>query len=306
MASPNDGLRLSPPWISPAAGKPDREVQPVITVERRRATGPILSYPAYVQDYLDRVTAADVAAGNTSGLELDVTNAASSFLQDLVSISYLGVSANVISQAASLIKAMPIIAGARTLSGALVPVVGPAPTNNNFVSGDYNRKTGLKGNGSTKSLNTNRLANEDSITSMHMGIYVTEFAQSAGNTYPALMGADYAYHMFGQRSDTNQLFFRISSGSNVINIGSNSATGLIGVSRTNTANLTARFQDNNSVLTLPTSSHPSSAVRVFQAGSTAAFTENRLSFYSLGEAIDLAQLDSRVSTLMTALAAAIP
>ena len=35
MASPNDGLRLPPPWISPAAGKPDREVQDVITVERR-------------------------------------------------------------------------------------------------------------------------------------------------------------------------------------------------------------------------------------------------------------------------------
>ena len=36
MASPNDGLQLPPPWISPAAGKPDREAQKVITVERRR------------------------------------------------------------------------------------------------------------------------------------------------------------------------------------------------------------------------------------------------------------------------------
>ena len=36
MASPNDGLRLPPPWISPAAGKPDREVQSVIIVERRK------------------------------------------------------------------------------------------------------------------------------------------------------------------------------------------------------------------------------------------------------------------------------
>ena len=42
MASPNDGLHLPPPWISPAAGKLDREVQPVITVQRRRppARGP--------------------------------------------------------------------------------------------------------------------------------------------------------------------------------------------------------------------------------------------------------------------------
>ncbi|NBN88588.1 MAG: hypothetical protein EBV32_05835, partial [Proteobacteria bacterium] len=34
------------------------------------------------------------------------------------------------------IKASCILAGARTLSGALVPLIGTAPTNNNFVSGD--------------------------------------------------------------------------------------------------------------------------------------------------------------------------
>ena len=35
----------------------------------------------------------------------------------------------------SAIKASCILAGARTLNGALVPLVGTAPTNNNFVSG---------------------------------------------------------------------------------------------------------------------------------------------------------------------------
>ena len=45
------------------------------------------------------------------------------------------------------IKASCILAGARTLAGALVPLVGTAPTNvGPFVSGtDYNRKTGLVG-----------------------------------------------------------------------------------------------------------------------------------------------------------------
>ena len=202
------------------------------------------------------------------------------------------------------IKASCILAGARTLAGALVPLVGTAPTNNNFASGDYNRKTGIKGK-SNASLDSNRLANEDSITSMHMAVYASEFAQSAGNTYPAIIGGDYSVHAIGQRNDSNQLFFRISSASNRSDIGSNSAIGLIGASRTNTASLTARLQGNNFTLTSSTSSHPSSAVRVFQVA-TASFTENRLSFYSLGEAINLAQLDSRVSTLMTAYAAAIP
>jgi len=50
----------------------------------------------------------------------------------------------------SALKASCILAGARTLSGALVPLAGTAPTNYNFVSGDYNRKTGLVGNGYSK------------------------------------------------------------------------------------------------------------------------------------------------------------
>jgi hypothetical protein len=45
MESRNNGLRLPPPWITPAAGKADREVRPVITVGHRRPpapTGPLL------------------------------------------------------------------------------------------------------------------------------------------------------------------------------------------------------------------------------------------------------------------------
>lgn len=49
--------------------------------------------------------------------------------------------------------------GPRTLSGALVPLKGTAPTNAGFSSGDYNRKTGLIGNGSSKYLNSNILQN---------------------------------------------------------------------------------------------------------------------------------------------------
>ena len=37
------------------------------------------------------------------------------------------------------IKASCILSGARTLSGALMPLAGTAPSNFNFVSGDYNR-----------------------------------------------------------------------------------------------------------------------------------------------------------------------
>jgi hypothetical protein len=56
----------------------------------------------------------------------------------------------------SALKAACILCGARTLAGALVPLAGAAPTNNNFVDADYNRETGLVGNGSTKYLDSGR------------------------------------------------------------------------------------------------------------------------------------------------------
>jgi hypothetical protein len=37
-----------------------------------------------------------------------------------------------------------------------------------------------------------------------------------------------------------------------------------------------------------------------------SYTDARIAYYSIGESLDLAKLDTRVSTLMTDLAAAIP
>lgn len=48
-----------------------------------------------------------------------------------------------------------LLIAAKTLDGCLVPLKGNAPTNIGFVSSDYNRKTGLKGDGSSKRLISN-------------------------------------------------------------------------------------------------------------------------------------------------------
>ena len=73
------------------------------------------------------------------------------------------------------IKASCILAGARTLAGALVPLVGAAPTNNGFIGigTDYVRKTGLVGNGSTKYLDSNRNNNTDPRDSNHNSIFIS-------------------------------------------------------------------------------------------------------------------------------------
>jgi hypothetical protein len=69
------------------------------------------------------------------------------------------------------IKASAILAGARTLDGALQPLVGSAPTNFNFISGDYNRTTGLVGDGATKYLNSNRNNNADPQSDARLAFY---------------------------------------------------------------------------------------------------------------------------------------
>jgi hypothetical protein len=65
----------------------------------------------------------------------------------------------------SAIKAACLLCGARTLAGALVPLVGTAPTNvaDGFVSGDYTRggaTPGLKGDG-TSYLDSGRAGDDD-------------------------------------------------------------------------------------------------------------------------------------------------
>jgi hypothetical protein len=270
----------------------------MLIVQRRR----LLLYPSYVQDYLDRVTAADVAAGNTQGLELGVTDAFNTTLQDLVGDSVLGVSGGVIAQPASIIKASCILAGARTLAGALVPLVGAAPTRFGTEGGwNYNRKTGTAGNGTDNYLNSNRNNNADPQNSNHNAFYVSNVgvgplmtggpASSAGDNYFDFGGG---IHRFTNRHAI------------VVN-GAVASIGFKGTSRNAGASYELRI--NLTTITQSIVSQPPSAfsVELFSRPSaTRVYGNARLAFYSIGEALNLALLDARVTALINAIAAAIP
>jgi hypothetical protein len=96
-----------------------------------RLLRPLATFDPDAAAYLRAVEAADGQA-----LETPVKRAVDDFFR--------GTKADGIWDA---IKASCILCGARTLAGALVPLVGTAPTNNNFVDADYNRETGLSGMG---------------------------------------------------------------------------------------------------------------------------------------------------------------
>ena len=232
---------------------------------------------------------AAVKAADGTGVEVGVANAVDAFVT--------GCKADGIWDA---IQASCILAGARTLAGALVPLKGTAPTNNNFVSGDYNRETGLKGDGVSKSL-------------FYSGL---SFAQQADNSLSLFMTEAFtltARWSLGFNAETSLgtagaglVTFRNSNSA-----GSNIATGtapvLLGVSRSS-ASAWELFTNNaaSTVTQNSTSTASLGSFRVFgQGASGSALSDFRLAFYHAGTSIDLSMLNARVSALITAIGAAI-
>lgn len=258
-------------------------------------------YDPDAQDFINRVIAADVAAGNTSGLEVGVQDAYNDF--------FVGCKADGTFNA---LKAACCMRGARTLAGALVPLVStmPAPTNYNFVAGDYDRKTGLVGDGSTKYLDSNFNFTVDlnpatSAYNNHVSVYA-----AAGST---LNTAYFGYYL---NSTTNLQAINNNGAANILNMGDGTgqlfsrgaSTGLWGTSRNNN-NVSFRVDSTNFSLTSSPNSttHANTTVYIFARALASPVPINgRLAFYSIGESLDLALLDARVTTLVNAIGAAIP
>ena len=253
-------------------------------------------------DYIAAVEAADeIASPGIGGLETATKVAIHSFVK--------GCKADGIWPA---IKASCILAGARTLDGALVPLVGTAPTNNNFVSGDYNRETGLVGDGSTKYLDSNRNNNADPQNNRHLATYLNVSAYSgqafAGGRGP---GVNFAGGTSLSHTATNARFRSVPSTDTQQDFGAatlNTAV-LMGMSRNAGGSYTARVSGSSSSLTSPSTTPVSANLFLFALndnGTAAAFSPDGMAFYSIGESLDLALLDARVTTLITAIGAAIP
>jgi len=208
------------------------------------------------------------------------------------------------------IKASCILAGARTLDGALVPLVGGAPTNNFFVDADYDRETGLVGDGSTKYLNSNRNNNADPQNSKHVAVYSTSNVNQGQAWLAARTSvADNSGQTSITSAPSGTVDFRVNTHNAFSTVSQVGFSGFKGSSRSSESLTTARIQGNN-YTSLEASEAPSSAsIFVFSrntGGSADTYSPARIAFYSIGESLDLAALDTRVSNLITAIGAAIP
>ena len=269
---------------------------------------PGFAYDTDASAYIDAVEAADeIASPGIGALETATRYAINDFV--------IGCKQDGIWTA---IKASCILAGARTLAGALQPLVGTAPTNNGFIGigTDYVRKTGLVGNGSTKYLNSNRNNNADPQDNRHASVYVSVApTATAFRTYISAGGGTTAGGTIIQigssaisGSSVNHLISKSSGSINALTGIDNQSVsiGLKGVSRNTSASHTLRSGNNNFTVNDISASPFSGIVNVYATSSPSALIDARLAFYSIGESLDLARLDARVTDLINAFAVAIP
>ena len=205
------------------------------------------------------------------------------------------------------IKACCIMAAWDGLNGALYPLKGTAPTNYNFVSGDYNRETGLAGDKSTKYLDSNRANNADPQNSKHVSVYSTNITDS--NVIELLMsssitGVTTGVTMIVANGTNDSIVGRANSTQSSSTSAIYGQSFLVAVNRSSSSAIELLV---NQTLTASasTSQTPNNAnINIYGYGGGSS--NARLAFYSIGESLDLAALDTRVSALITAIGAAIP
>ena len=207
------------------------------------------------------------------------------------------------------IKACCILAGARTLAGALVPLVGPTPSSFGFVSSDYSRTLGLTANANNKYFDSKIAHNSLPFADCHLAVWksttttgdITAMLDTAIGVQDTTI-ADIRWQ--GMRPNN-----QYGAG-----VGGNSlSAGLHGWSRASSTSVTYKRPESAAqTVSSPTTGSASSLnYWIFVTNLSNSYNGNYrnrapISFYSIGNALSLTALNARVASLIAALAAAIP
>lgn len=211
----------------------------------------------------------------------------------------------------SAIKAGCILSGARTRVGSFIDLKTCTQilTSSNFVDGDYLRKTGLKGNESNKYLDSGFNPNSNNTNQEgHMACYVTENSTTSSRYYMGARSSPPTL-IYELHDNSGNLAGGINSGTLVNLTGAgNTSLGFVGTSRSSNTQ-TVRGRGVQASDGTSGTSKINLNISVFARnvnGSVSGYSNRRMAFYSIGEALDLAQLDARVTDLINAIGAAIP
>jgi len=242
-------------------------------------------------DYLDRMAAADGAS-----VEVGVATAVDAFVRDLKADSLW-----------DAIGSSCLLCGPRTLAGALVPLRGDAPTAyGGWASGDYDRSTGMKGNGSSLYLDSNYGPENLNATDLHLSVCVTEL-NDAYTSSRFISQDNNSLTILGSAGATGFRSRVVSS--NIYTLGSGATVpSLLAVSRASGDSFSwFGYGQSGSQNDAGGSINAAAGNPLIFKGSAgfSNYLASRLAFYSIGTSIDLAKLDSHVSAYVTAIGAAV-
>lgn len=153
--------RLPPPWISPAAGKAAREVQPVIIVPRRKTS----IYDSDAENYIGRVEAAD-------GQPLEDP------LKTLINDLFISLKAGAYLEK---MRSFYLLCGPRTMTTLtpLLPAMPAAVRAGTLESFTYSRKLGTSGGGAGY-INTNLNDSTIGLNDVHLAVHTSSGVPGMG------------------------------------------------------------------------------------------------------------------------------
>jgi hypothetical protein len=212
----------------------------------------------------------------------------------------------------SAIKVSCILAGARKKEGAFIDLKTGTQllTNNNFVDADYNRKTGLYpgATNSTKYLNSNRNNNADPQNSKHISIYCSSASTIAGFSRLINAGNSAGGDTYIVTNNTIGLGYVAAVNDSAITTLSiaSSTAGFLSLNRSSSSSFAFRMAGVTGVANTTSTTPRSENITLYRGLNDSLYSNPRIAFYSIGESLDLAKLDARVTDLITAIGAAIP
>jgi hypothetical protein len=197
--------------------------------------------------------------------------------------------------------------GPRTLTGAFVPMIGPAPTGVNLVSGDYSRTLGIKGNATTKSINLNYTNGAYGTQDNRLaGVRVSEKATTNNDVF------------MGGLPASGRMLLRSTTGPGVAegiqyavngftaSILNNYTVGFLAACRQDSADQS--IYNAGTTQTNASASQAPSAFAMFllqTQGDAASFCDGRVQMCTDSAYIDPAVFDARLSSLVNAIATAL-
>ena len=195
------------------------------------------------------------------------------------------------------------------IQGITVPLRDGMPTltNNNFVAGDLDHLTGLKGDGSTKYLDTGTKFNDSPQNDFSMSVNVTQTLADTVSGYYLVWqtlanGVSDILSLNDAGSSNNDLYFRCQNRTNNPIADQGSIEDFTGISRTSSAEFLVQYGALSSTITKVSEAPADQLISVFGSPANVK-TDARFATYHIGSALDLPTLRTLQDTLITEIAA---